>query len=256
VPTETGDRFAVAREALSRIPHGVAIIGAADGPERSCATGTAMYVSFVPPMVAIAEHPGSRTCKLIQKSGAFSVSFLHSSQQDIAERAGRSAEGPDKFVALKVKPLEAPDDAGGAPSWRQFKQWEVNPAITWTTKPYGLMRTAGSGRVVNIASASWMGNVGQANYAAAKAGVVGLTRTAAKELARSQVTANAICPGFIDTQMTRGIPDAIREQQVAKIPLGRMGQPADVAAVVAFLESDEAGYVTGEVINVGGGYVL
>ncbi|HEY8847171.1 MAG TPA: SDR family oxidoreductase, partial [Candidatus Limnocylindrales bacterium] len=82
------------------------------------------------------------------------------------------------------------------------------------------------------------------------------TRTAAKELARSQVTANAICPGFIDTAMTRGIPDAIREQQVAKIPLGRMGRPADVAAVVAFLASDEAGYVTGEVINVGGGYIL
>jgi len=115
MPENAGDRYAVARAALSRIPHGVAIIGAADGPERSCATGTAMYVSFEPPMVAIAEHPGSRTCKLIQKSGAFSVSFLHASQQDIAERAGHSAEGPDKFAALKVRPLEAPADAGGAP---------------------------------------------------------------------------------------------------------------------------------------------
>ena len=115
MPENTGDRYAVAREALSRIPHGVAIIGAADGPERSCATGTAMYVSFVPPMVAIAEHPGSRTCKLIQKSGAFSVSFLHASQQDIAERAGHAAAGPDKFATLKVKPLEAPAGAGGAP---------------------------------------------------------------------------------------------------------------------------------------------
>ncbi|HEX4216409.1 MAG TPA: 3-oxoacyl-ACP reductase FabG [Candidatus Dormibacteraeota bacterium] len=117
-----------------------------------------------------------------------------------------------------------------------------------------VMREAGSGRIVNISSASWMGNIGQANYAAAKAGVVGLTRTTAKELARYQVTANAICPGFIDTAMTRGIPDHIREQQLARIPLGRAGQPADVAAVVAFLASDEAGYVTGEVINVGGGF--
>ncbi|MHB8630354.1 MAG: flavin reductase family protein [Candidatus Limnocylindria bacterium] len=115
MPSVTGDRYAVAREALSRIPHGVAIIGAADGPERSCATGTAMYVSFAPPMVAIAEHPGSRTCKLIQRSGAFSVSFLHASQQDIAERAGHAADGPDKFAALKVRPVEAPVDAGGAP---------------------------------------------------------------------------------------------------------------------------------------------
>jgi flavin reductase (DIM6/NTAB) family NADH-FMN oxidoreductase RutF len=115
MPANTGDPYAVAREALSRIPHGVAIIGAAQGPERSCATGTAMYVSFVPPMVAIAEHPGSRTCKLIRASGAFSVSFLHASQQDIAERAGHSADGPDKFATLKIKPLEAPAEAGGAP---------------------------------------------------------------------------------------------------------------------------------------------
>jgi flavin reductase (DIM6/NTAB) family NADH-FMN oxidoreductase RutF len=115
MPENTSDRFAVARAALSRIPHGVTIIGAADGPERSCATGTAMYVSIVPPMVAIAWHPRSRTCKLIQRTGAFSVSVLHASQQDIAERAGRSADGPDKFATLKVRPLEAPPDAGGAP---------------------------------------------------------------------------------------------------------------------------------------------
>jgi 3-hydroxy-9,10-secoandrosta-1,3,5(10)-triene-9,17-dione monooxygenase reductase component len=112
---KTSDRFAVARAALSWIPHGVTIIGAADGPERSCATGTAMYVSLVPPMVAIAWHPGSRTCTLIQKTGAFSVSVLDASQQDIAERAGRSADGPDKFATLQVPPLEAPPDAGGAP---------------------------------------------------------------------------------------------------------------------------------------------
>ena len=140
--------------------------------------------------------------------------------------------------------------------WAQVLAVDLSGVFYMTRAASRIMRTAASGRIVNIASASWMGNIGQANYAAAKAGVVGLTRTAAKELARFGVTANAICPGFIDTDMTRGIPQAIREQQVAKIPLGRMGQPADVAAVVAFLASDEAGYVTGEVINVGGGYVL
>ena len=140
--------------------------------------------------------------------------------------------------------------------WQQVLAVDLTGVFFMTRAASRVMRAAGSGRIVNIASASWMGNIGQANYSAAKAGVVGLTRTAAKELARAQVTVNAICPGFIDTQMTRGIPENIREQQVAKIPLGRMGQPADVAALVAFLASDEAGYITGEVINVGGGYVL
>ena len=140
--------------------------------------------------------------------------------------------------------------------WQQVIAVDLSGVFFMTRAASRVMRTAGGGRVINIASASWMGNIGQANYSAAKAGVIGLSRTAAKELARHQVTVNAICPGFIDTQMTRGIPEQIREQQLAKIPLGRAGQPADVAAVVAFLASDEAGYVTGEVINVGGGYVL
>ena len=140
--------------------------------------------------------------------------------------------------------------------WHQVIAVDLSGVFFMTRTASRIMRAAGSGRIVNISSASWMGNIGQANYAAAKAGVIGLSRTAAKELARSQVTVNAICPGFIDTVMTRGIPEAIREQQVAKIPLGRAGKPADVAAVVAFLASDEAGYLTGEVINVGGGYVL
>src|SRR2546430_4950516 len=93
MPENTGDRYAVARQVLSRIPHGVAIIGAADGAERSCATGTAMYVSFVPPMVVIAEHPGSRTCKLIQQSGGGRVTFLPPAPPRRGPRAGNRSEG-------------------------------------------------------------------------------------------------------------------------------------------------------------------
>ena len=117
-------------------------------------------------------------------------------------------------------------------------------------------RSLGGGRIINITSASWEGNVGQANYAAAKAGVLGLTFTLAKELARSGTTVNAICPGFIDTEMTRGIPDPIREAQLERIPIGRPGSPADVGAAVAFFASEAAGYITGQVLEVGGGYRL
>lgn len=118
------------------------------------------------------------------------------------------------------------------------------------------MRQRGAGRIINISSASWQGNVGQANYSAAKAGVIGLTKTAARELAPKGVTANAICPGFIETEMTRAMPPDAWERIAGRIPMGRVGTPADVGNVVAFLASDEAAYVTGEVINVGGGLVL
>ncbi|PSJ38235.1 3-oxoacyl-ACP reductase FabG [Zobellella taiwanensis] len=118
------------------------------------------------------------------------------------------------------------------------------------------MREQGSGRIINIASASWLGNVGQSNYAASKAGVVGLTKTACRELARKGVTVNAICPGFIDTAMTRGIPEKVWDVMISKIPAGFAGQPEDVGECVAFLASDAARYINGEVINVGGGMVL
>ena len=103
------DPYATARLVLSRIAHPVAIIGAAHGGERSCATGTTMYVSLSPAMVAIAEHQGSRTTRLVRESGEFSVSLLHDSQQDLAAAAGKSAPGTDKFATLRIPVVEAPD---------------------------------------------------------------------------------------------------------------------------------------------------
>ncbi len=118
------------------------------------------------------------------------------------------------------------------------------------------MREQSYGRIINIASMSWLGNFGQSNYAASKAGVVGLTKTATRELAKKGVTCNAICPGFIDTDMTRGVPADVWDLMISKIPAGRAGSPEDVGNLVAFLASDEASYITGQVIDVSGGMVL
>ena len=103
------DQYAMARLVLSRIAHPVAITAAAHGGERSCGTSTLMYVSLAPAMVAIAEHPGSRTARLIRESGQFSVSLLHDSQQDLAAAAGKSAPGPDKFATLGIPVAEPPE---------------------------------------------------------------------------------------------------------------------------------------------------
>jgi len=111
-----------------------------------------------------------------------------------------------------------------------------------------------AGRIVNMASVSGLvGNPGQANYSASKAGVVGFTRTVARELARRNVCCNAVAPGFIDTDMTRVLPEQAKEKALAAIPLQRMGTAAEVARVVCFLASDEASYVTGHVLPVDGG---
>lgn len=116
-----------------------------------------------------------------------------------------------------------------------------------------LMR-AKAGRIVNVTSVvGIMGNAGQANYASSKAGLIGLTKSVAREFAGRGVTCNAVAPGFIETDMTAQLSDEVRARYDQQIPLGRMGSAQDVAAVVAFLASEEAGYVTGEVIRVDGG---
>ena len=114
-----------------------------------------------------------------------------------------------------------------------------------------------SGRIVNLSSVvGEIGNIGQTNYAAAKAGVIGFSKAAAKEFAARHVTVNAVAPGFIDTDMTAVLKDSIREKLIEGIPLGALGKPEHVADAVLFLVSDAASYITGQVLNVDGGMVM
>ena len=120
-----------------------------------------------------------------------------------------------------------------------------------------LMMKKRSGRIINMASVvGLMGNAGQTNYAAAKAGVIGFSKSAAKELASRGITVNMVAPGFIATDMTAAMTDKAKEMTLTGIPLNRMGTPEDVANAVAFLVSDNASYITGQVINVDGGMVM
>lgn len=113
------------------------------------------------------------------------------------------------------------------------------------------------GRIINIASVvGLIGNVGQANYSAAKAGVIGLTKTSARELAARNITVNAVAPGFIQTKMTDVLPEEVKTNMLSQIPLARLGTPDEVADAVLFLASDKASYITGQVISVNGGMVM
>jgi 3-oxoacyl-[acyl-carrier protein] reductase len=126
--------------------------------------------------------------------------------------------------------------------------------IKAVTKPMMKQRY---GRIINVSSVVGVsGNPGQANYVASKAGIIGLTKGVAKELASRNITANVVAPGYIETDMTADLPDKAKEAMVSQIPLGRAGTPDDIAAAVRFLASDEATYITGQVIHVSGGMYM
>jgi 3-oxoacyl-[acyl-carrier protein] reductase len=138
--------------------------------------------------------------------------------------------------------------------WEAVLRTNLTGAHLCTQQALGAMLKQRSGRVINVTSVvAETGNAGQANYVASKAGLIGLTRAIAVEVASRNITVNAVAPGFITTPMTDPLPDQVKERMKSLIPLGRFGTDCDVAAAIVFLASDEAGYITGQVLGVNGG---
>ena len=141
--------------------------------------------------------------------------------------------------------------------WDAVLNINLKGAFTCTKIVSKVMMQQRYGRIINMASVVGVtGNVGQANYSASKAGLIGLTKTAAKELAPRGITVNAIAPGFIETDMTASLSEKARNAMLSQVPLGRAGQPEDIATAVAFLASESASYITGQVIHVSGGMYI
>jgi 3-oxoacyl-[acyl-carrier protein] reductase len=144
-----------------------------------------------------------------------------------------------------------------ADDWDAVIRTNLTGAHLCIQQALGTMMRARSGRIINVASVvAQMGNAGQANYVAAKAGLIGLTKAIAMEIASRNITVNAVAPGFIETPMTNVLSDSVKEALKGRIPLGRLGVARDVASAIVFLASDEAAYITGHVLDVNGGMYL
>ena len=184
------------------------------------------------------------------------------------------AADPDAAVAVVAKAIEAfgkvdllVNNAGitrdtlilrmTPEQWHEVIDTNLSGAFYMTKAAVKEMLRAKSGRIINITSVSGQaGNAGQANYSSAKAGMIGLTKATAREVASRGITVNAVAPGFITTELTADLPDAIKDGVKAQTPLGRFGEPHEIAAAVIYLASREASYVTGQVLGVDGGLVM
>lgn len=246
-----------------RLKDKVAIV---TGSGRGLGKGIAMKLAEEGAKVVIADMAAAddTVAEIVAKGGTASAFAVNVSKQEEVQALIKHAI--DTYGTLDIMVNNAGINRDGMLHKMPVENWQMVIDVDLTGVFFGTqealkhMRAQGSGRIINISSGSWLGNIGQANYAAAKAGVVGLTKTAARESARKGITCNAICPGFIETDMTLKLKEvndgAAWDSMMQRIPMGYAGKPSDVGNMVAFLASDEAAYITSEVINVGGGMIV
>lgn len=246
-----------------RLKDKVAIV---TGSGRGLGKGIAMKLAEEGAKVVIADMAAAddTVAEIVAKGGTASAFAVNVSKQEEVQALIKYAI--DTYGTLDIMVNNAGINRDGMLHKMPVENWQMVIDVDLTGVFYGTqealkhMRAQGSGRIINISSGSWLGNIGQANYAAAKAGVVGLTKTAARESARKGITCNVICPGFIETDMTLKLKEvndgAAWDSMMRRIPMGYAGKPSDVGNMVAFLASDEAAYITSEVINVGGGMIV
>lgn len=246
-----------------RLKDKVAIV---TGSGRGLGKGIAMKLAEEGAKVVIADMAATddTVAEIVAKGGTASAFAVNVSKQEEVQALIKYAI--DTYGTLDIMVNNAGINRDGMLHKMPVENWQMVIDVDLTGVFYGTqealkhMRAQGSGRIINISSGSWLGNIGQANYAAAKAGVVGLTKTAARESARKGITCNVICPGFIETDMTLKLKEvndgAAWDSMMQRIPMGYAGKPSDVGNMVAFLASDEAAYITSEVINVGGGMIV
>ena len=246
-----------------RLKDKVAIV---TGSGRGLGKGIAMKLAEEGAKVVIADMAAAddTVAEIVAKGGTASAFAVNVTKQEEVQALIKYAI--DTYGTLDIMVNNAGINRDGMLHKMPVENWQMVIDVDLTGVFYGTqealkhMRAQGSGRIINISSGSWLGNIGQANYAAAKAGVVGLTKTAARESARKGITCNVICPGFIETDMTLKLKEvndgAAWDSMMQRIPMGYAGKPSDVGNMVAFLASDEAAYITSEVINVGGGMIV
>jgi len=237
------------------------ITGASRGIGRACALALAQAGARVAVAARNMEQLEDLTGKLkAQGHEAFAVSIDLANAESIKEAFARTAK---EFGGVSILVNNAGITKDGLAIRMKKEDWDAVVATNLTGSflaiqqvLQGMMRERW-GRIINISSVvAEMGNPGQANYVASKAGIIGLTKALAQEMGSRNITVNAVAPGFIETDMTQGLSDQLKENMLGHVPLKRIGRPEDVAAAVRFLASSEAGYITGHVLNVNGGLYM